>query len=109
MGGGVTWADKVQLAQLIAGVCWGLATLYFARGVWRLARGTGEAINVFGAIWCFIGLTQVGFTVRWFLWPHAVSTMGASEVSFWLALYVSSSIEALALIGATSVYKRLTR
>ena len=92
-------APPVALAQLVAAVAWGAVTVRYAWPVLLLFRRRGEVDDAFRAIVGFVGLTQIGFTVRWFVYPHTVPAMGHNELSLWMALYTASTIEAVALVA----------
>lgn len=103
----MTPADYVQLAQVEAAIAWTAVLIRYAPAIGRLLVGRGEVDDVFRALVGFVAITQIGFTVRWYVFPHTVPMMGAAEVSAWLGLYVLSAVEAWALVGFSIARKRV--
>lgn len=97
----------IPLAQIIAGVCWLVASAYFSPSVWRLLISLKSTPrDLFGGVLFFIGLTQAGFTLRWLVWSHSIPSMSTTELSWWLAIYVSSAVEAIVMVIGTIVFRR---
>ncbi len=97
----------IPALQILAGLCWLGAALFYSRSVIRIYRGTGNWVDVFRALFVFVGLTQFGFSVRWKLFPATVQHMDQTELVFWAILYLMSAIEAVALVVASFFFERL--
>lgn len=97
----------IQGLQLLSGFAWLTAVVFYAGSVARLYRGKAHWSDVFRGLFVFVGLTQVGFVVRWLVFPHAVGTMGGTEKAVWSILYIMSAIEAAALVVASFFFERL--
>ncbi len=100
------WSFIVRAAQGAAALAWASAAVFFAPGVLRLLRGKADAREVFSSLFCLVALTQIGFTVRWFLFSHSVAGMGRAELQIWTGLYFMSAIEAVAYLFAALAYRR---
>lgn len=89
--------ELAQIAQALSATCWSLPIVLFSGSFARVVRGQGTTTDAFRTVHCFIAATQIGFVLRWYLYPHAVPLMRGDELSLWIVLYLTSSIEALAL------------
>ena len=97
----------IPLAQGFAAGAWALVAVYFWRDVWLVITRKATPMSVFGALWAATGAVQVGFTVRWYLFYHAVATMGPAERALWAGLYLASgAIACQLLIYAALHYRR---
>lgn len=97
----------VQVLQIASGLAWLLPTLAILPGMIRTWRGTADAIDVMRGPIFFVGIVQIGFSVRWAIWPHAIPVMGATELSTWSGLYVLSIMGAVGLVIANRFADRL--
>lgn len=99
----------VQILQIAAGIAWLLPTLMIFPGVVRTWLGTGDQIDAMRGPIFFVGIVQIGFSVRWLLWPHALPAMGKTELSTWAGLYVLSVMCAAGLAVAHRIAERLRK
>lgn len=99
--------ELVQVLQIVAGVTWLMPALIMAPGVWRVWRGRADPIDAFRVPIFTTGLIQVGFSARWLVWPHALPTMGATELTAWAGLYALSAAAAVTLTVAHFFAERL--
>jgi hypothetical protein len=97
----------VQFLQIVSGLAWLLPTLIMAPGIVRVWRGRGDSIDAMRGPVFFIGIVQIGFTIRWLIWPHAIPVMGATELSTWAGLYVLSIMCAVGIACANRFAERL--
>jgi hypothetical protein len=94
-------AELVQILQALSGVLW-LAPAVFLTprilGAWR--QGASRTVMLSAPIG-FVAWLMFGFSVRWFVWPHAIATMAGDELLAWSALYALSGFLAVwVFIGA---------
>lgn len=90
-------AEIVTAMQMLAALMW--ATVIAMRGlsVVRIIRGKPHSvIDFYSAILVGMGAMQTGFALRWWLYPQAKVSMPPGELVLWGALYVVSSMIALA-------------
>lgn len=88
----------VPILQAICGALWLIEAAVLVPGLIRVWRARSDALDA-GRIPIFVfALVQVGFSARWFIWPHAIAVMGPSELAFWAACYSGSAASALACI-----------
>lgn len=97
----------IPTLQIIAGLSWLIAAIFYSKSVWRVLASRAKWIDVFRALFVFVALTQVGFTVRWLVWPHAIGQMGFYEQLTWAILYTMSAILGAALVVASYFFERL--
>lgn len=96
----------VQLLQLLSGLAWLLPMALFAPAVWRIWRAPmrgparPDPLDVLVSPLAFIAALQVGFIIRWMLFPHAIGTMEGTELAVWSGLYTLSIAAAVLSIVA---------
>lgn len=90
-------AAIVHWLQLAAALGWLPAACYFAPSSLAVLRGRGDMFDRFRAINAFIAFTQIGFTIRWWIFPRAIHAMGGAESAAWSMLYVLSASQGLLL------------
>jgi hypothetical protein len=73
----------------------------------RTWRGKGDALDAIRGPVFFVGVVQIGFSVRWLIWPHAIPVMTQAELSTWSGLYVLSIMCAVGMIFAHRFAERL--
>jgi hypothetical protein len=97
--------------QIASGAVWMVVAILFAPAIWRIwkapMRGPSrpDPLDVLMSPLAFVGLLQVGFSIRWLLFPDAVSGMRTSEIVVWAGLYCLSL---LCAVGSVIAW-RLTR
>ena len=82
---------------MYAGLAWAWITLRIFPSVVRLWTGRGDAIDWLASPLCFIGLDQIGFSVRWLIFPGAIRVMQVDELLYWVGLYVLSGLGVMLL------------
>ena len=84
----------IPIIQGYAAGSWLLVALYLMPSLWRVIRNTATPGDVFGALWVAIAVIQIGFSVRWHVFPSVIQFMGDAEKISWMSLYVSSGFTA---------------
>ncbi len=97
----------IQTFQALAGLLWIIPLLLFAPSVIRIWRNRADALDVVLSPVAFLALNQIGFTVRWLLFPRAVSVMRSDEIMVWAGLYTMSALCVVGLVGAYSAARRV--
>lgn len=82
--------NVVQTLQLASGALWLIPAMLLTGRILRSWRAGASRATVLAAPIGFVAWMQVGFTVRWALWPHALGTMNGLELAAWGALYLLS-------------------
>lgn len=96
----------VQILQVLSGLAWLVPMALFAPAVWRIWRAPihgpsrPDPIDVMVSPLAFIAALQVGFAIRWVLFPHAMIVMEDAELLIWSGLYMLSIIGAALSIVA---------
>lgn len=99
--------EWIVFFQVVAGACWVAPMLLFLPCVVRIWRGRGDALDWIGSPVAFVGMLQVGFLVRWLLYPNAVKHMRDGELAFWAGLYALSALCAVSFVLAWRIARRL--
>jgi hypothetical protein len=91
----MTWGLLVFLLQIAAGLLWLLPGIYLIPRIVRAwgpepTRGTALSAPV-----GFLAWLQVGFTIRWQVWPDTRQVMETGELITWAALYAFSGFLAV--------------
>lgn len=81
----------IQLLQLLSGLAWLVPALVLSPRIVRAWRQGASRATLLTAPIAFVCWLQVGFSIRWMLWPHSVAEMGNSELTCWGALYTLSA------------------
>lgn len=90
----------IAILQALAGMAWMMvAVIMFRPAVDLVFLGIVSERNARAVLIAFHALTQVGFSVRWWIFDHTVPMMGPTEMSMWAALYLLSAIAAVSIIG----------
>lgn len=90
----------IAFLQAMAGIAWAIvAIIMFRPAVDLVFFGRVSERNARAVLIAFHALTQVGFSVRWWLFDHTVPMMGTTETSMWAALYLLSAVAAVAVIA----------
>ena len=97
----------VVFFQLGAGLCWLLPLGLFLPCVLRIWRGRGDALDWIGSPAAFVAMLQVGFVLRWLLFPNAVAVMRDGELALWAGLYALSALCAVSFVLAWRIARRL--
>lgn len=97
----------VQTLQIICGIAWCGPLIQLAPSFIRVFTDRGAMIDKLRVPFFLNAVAQVGFSVRWFIWPNAIGTMGSTEQSYWAALYTLSSVVALASMRVHSIGQKL--
>ena len=96
----------VQLLQLLSGLAWLVPMTLFTRAVLRIWRAPmrrpsrPDPIDVLVSPLAFIAALQVGFVIRWLVFPHALTAMEHAELVVWSGLYTLSIAAAVLSIVA---------
>ena len=96
----------IGLLQALTGLTWLAVLLQRIPGVVRLFRPDPSVNDVFGLPIALVAICQIGFSVRWWVWPRAVDVMEPSELIFWGGLYLASSLSAVALVALRHKFMR---
>jgi len=96
----------VQIAQAVCASLWFLVILFSMKSVVAVMRsGVTHFIDCI-TMMCFANaVVQVGFVTRWYVWPASVHSMPVAETSFWIALYVASSLVSAGTLGTLIAFK----
>lgn len=97
----------VQAMQIICGIVWCGPLVQLAPSFIRVFTDRGELIDKLRVPFFLNAVAQVGSSVRWLIWPHAIVTMGSTEQSYWAALYTLSSVVALASMRVHAIGRKL--
>lgn len=81
----------VVILQFVSGLAWLFPALYLTPRVFASWRGKPSRITMLSAPIAFLAWLMVGFSVRWFVWPQAVTTMAGAELVTWGTLYALST------------------
>lgn len=90
----------VQALQILAGVAWLGPLIAVGPGVWRVMRHPRHAALTDAAYvpTFFIGMVQIGFSLRWLIWHNVIPSMNSGELAAWSTLYLLSSLSAVAVV-----------
>ena len=97
----------VQIMQIISGIAWCGPLIQLAPSFARVLTDRGAMIDKLRVPFFLNALAQVGFSVRRFIWPHAIVMMDAPEQSYWAALYTLSAVVAVVSVRVHSIGGRL--
>ena len=95
------WPDIVRGLQLACLVVWLGPVLDKAPSFWRVLINTTEKWEKWDPAWAafwLLALTQVGFSVRWLIFPHDLGPQDVAELEFWAICYLSSACTAIGMI-----------
>ncbi|HET7255620.1 MAG TPA: hypothetical protein VFJ46_17825 [Xanthobacteraceae bacterium] len=96
----------LQSLQIASGFAWLLPMALFAPAVWRIWRAPmhgpsrADPIDVLVSPIAFMAALNVGFIIRWVLFPAAIETMGRNELIIWAGLYTLSIAAAVLSVRA---------
>ncbi len=93
--------------QLLAGFMWLFPMALFTPAVARIWRSAADAIDVVVSPFAFVAAVQVGFTIRWLIFPTATRQMGSNELIVWAGLYTLSALTALGSAFAWRLARRI--
>ena len=82
----------VQFLQLVSGVAWLLPAIVLTSRIVGSWKRSASRATMLAAPIGFLAWMQVGFTVRWLVWPHALTAMNGTELTTWAALYALSAL-----------------
>lgn len=85
----------VTVMQVIAGLLWLVPAIYLTPRIVRSWKADANSLPIRGIPVGFLAWLQVGFTVRWLAWPHALGTMKTAELLTWATLYAFSGFLAV--------------
>ncbi len=85
----------IPALQALAGLAWLAVFIQRLPGVVRLFRPNPSAMDVYGSPLPLVGLVQVGFSIRWWVWGHTIAAMDHLELVFWGGLYLASAVSAV--------------
>ena len=84
----------IQIIQGYAAGAWMLVVLYFMPSVARTLRLRASPMDIFCTLWAIVGAIQIGFSVRWYVFPDVIRFMVNAEKITWMGLYLSSGMTA---------------
>ena len=84
----------ISIIQGYAAGSWLLVALYLMPSMWRVILNRASPGDVFGGLWVVVAIIQIGFSVRWHIFPDVIQFMGNAEKITWMGLYISSGITA---------------
>lgn len=96
----------VKLLQLLSGLAWLVPMILYTPAICRIWRAPmrgpsrPDPLDVLVSPLAFIAALQVGFTIRWMLFPHSISGMQRTELVIWSGLYTLSIAAAVLSIVA---------
>lgn len=85
----------ILMFQLVSAFLWGIPLALFAPSVVRIWRSTADALDIIVSPFAFGAIVQIGFTLRWLIFPKATAHMETNELLMWSGLYTLSGITAL--------------
>lgn len=97
--------EPVQYLQGFSGLCWTAVMLLAARSVWRTFFGVPTSADKMRSAFCYMGILQAGFVLRWVLWPQTVGLMRDDELQLWTALYALCGLLALWVLSLIGEYR----
>lgn len=96
----------ILFLQIASGGAWAIVLVYFAPSIARLWRQTHTDGDLQVSVYPLMAATQIGFAVRWFLFPGVVRLMQWQELVFWSGLYVASIVLAFFALWAGRTWQR---
>lgn len=93
-------AAVIPALQAFSGLMWLLPVLIFSRAIGRVWMGRHHTADLLVVPYPIIGIVQVGFSLRWWLYPKAIVFMSHEETTFWAGLYILSGLCALLTLVA---------
>ena len=91
----MTWILATHIVQLIAGFAWGLVAVALFPQFWRaLTKSNATVVDILAGQMFFNGVVQACYTLRWIIFPNAITTMGGLELLYWGGLYATSTLVA---------------
>ncbi len=97
--------DAINILRAVSGLLWVLTAIYFLPAVWRIAWLRQRYYDPMKAVFVFLACANLGFIMRWYVWPSAQSSMGSEELATWAGMYVLSSLSALGLFFVSRAYR----
>lgn len=82
----------VRLWQVASGLIWLGVVIMFRPVILRAWRQQADHDDWMVLGYPAIGFVQVGFTLRWVFFPHAIAGMGVAELLDWSGLYFMSGL-----------------
>lgn len=96
----------LAVLQAVVGLAWLAVALLFAPSVWRIWKAPmhgpsrPDPLDVLMSPLAFIGALQVGFSIRWLIFPDALGFMRTGELVVWAGLYFLSFLCAAGAVVA---------
>lgn len=95
--------EVVFALHVLAGIAWLYPLLTrFPSGL-RTIRGIGAPGDRKRTAMWFMAFVQVGYVVRWLLYPGAYRTMSLDELAMWGGLHLLSAAACVALMWANGI------
>lgn len=82
----------VQVLQAVSGVLWLGTALYITPRIFAAWSPKATRAQILIAPSGFVGWILCAFSLRWFVWPHAMAGMVESELMAWASLYGGSAL-----------------
>lgn len=89
--------------QIAFGLVWAYPLVTRLPSGWRAIRGKARHGDRKRTAFWFLALANVGFVVRWFLYPGAVRIMTADELALWGGLYLVSAAACIMIMWANRI------
>lgn len=87
----------IDALQLLSGACWLSVIFTRAPAVWRVVLDRHPSVaDFFAAFLVGNGAVQVGFVLRWWLYPQTKAMMSMDELMLWGCLYLVTTALAVA-------------
>lgn len=99
----------VKALQIACGLAWLAEAFLLTPGIWRVWRKRGDPLDAARMPVQLVAIAQVGFSARWFVWPHTMGRMGQAELATWAMLYTLSFATALFCIAVHRPVNRVLR
>lgn len=90
-------SSLIDTLQLLSGALWLSVLASRTPSVFRcVSHREPGIVDFFGLLLAGIAAVQMGFVLRWWLYPATKRIMDPGELSLWGCLYVTSTLIALA-------------
>ena len=93
--------------QVLSGLCWFAPLVYLLPCFVRTLIGRGSLVDSLRVPFFIVAVAQVGFSLRWLIWPGAISLSGSTEQQLWAAAYSLNAIGALGCLRTHIIGKKM--
>lgn len=85
----------VPVLQALSGLSWLAVAMLLVPRAWRLLfKGEDNPQNARAVMIVYIALVQFGFSLRWWIFDHALRVMSVTELVMWSGLYILNGLGA---------------